>query len=190
MRDRVRGCFVMSPSAGSWEGWVVSDGSLLGVDPGGWGELRDAVACDAYLPLAVVDGGVVEAAQQHRVGEGCFAAVGPVGDVVALAPVKCFIRYIHSAGDAGAWPARRSKPRWRRLRAQARPASAVRLGKGRHRKDRRHWCRTPRGHADRAHQTARSPDRRHTPDRRQRQRPGGQGQGGSGRMQRWHGPLG
>jgi hypothetical protein len=78
---------------GSWLVLVVSDGFLLRVDPGWWDELGDTVGCGAYLPFVVVDHVVVEAAEQHGVAQGCVAVIGPVGDVVAHAPVKCFIKY-------------------------------------------------------------------------------------------------
>jgi len=52
-----------------------------------WKEFGVAVGgVDAYLPLVVVDDAVVVAAEQNGVGEFSGPAVGPVADVVSVAP--------------------------------------------------------------------------------------------------------
>src|ERR1700712_1357484 len=58
--------------------------SSEGVEPGGWGEPGQSVG-DVDFPAAVVDQGVVVAAEQHAVLEAGLAVVGPVADVGDLA---------------------------------------------------------------------------------------------------------
>ena len=65
---------------------VVAAGELVGIEPGRRDELGVAVAAEPHGPVAAVDVAVVVTAEQHRVGHAGVAAVGPVPDVVAVAP--------------------------------------------------------------------------------------------------------
>ena len=65
---------------------VVAAGELFGVEPGGWDEFGVAVAAELDGPVAVVEVSVVVAAEQDGVVEAGGAAVGPVPDVVGVAP--------------------------------------------------------------------------------------------------------
>ena len=57
---------------------VVAAGSLVGVDPGGWDDLGVAVGGDPDLPVALVDQGVVMAAQAGAVDQAGGSAVDPM----------------------------------------------------------------------------------------------------------------
>src|SRR6266545_7732227 len=65
---------------------VVAAGVLFGVDPGGWGEFGQAVAGDADGPVLVVCGVVVSGAEEDGVVQVGGAAVGPVPQMVGVAP--------------------------------------------------------------------------------------------------------
>src|SRR6266545_307155 len=65
---------------------VVAAGVLVGVDPGGWGEFGQAVAGDADGPVLVVCGVVVSGAEEDGVVQVGGAAVGPVPQMVGVAP--------------------------------------------------------------------------------------------------------
>jgi hypothetical protein len=65
---------------------VVAAGDLVGVEPGGWGELGVAVGSEVDGPVAVVQVSVVVAAEEDGVVEAGGASVGPVVDVVGVAP--------------------------------------------------------------------------------------------------------
>ena len=66
----------------------VAAGAAFGVDLWWWDELREAVVgIHPHLPFTLVDDVVVSIAEQSAVAEACGAAVCPVGDVVAGAPV-------------------------------------------------------------------------------------------------------
>src|SRR6266498_3038113 len=74
-----------------WRGWggfvaVLAAGVLFGVDPGGWGEFGVAVGGDADGPVLVVCGVVVAGAEQDGVEQVGGAAVGPVQQMVDVAP--------------------------------------------------------------------------------------------------------
>lgn len=75
---------LLGPSGSSVVG--VSAGCLLPVDVGGWEEFGESVGGDADLPVVSVDEPVVVATQQCRIVQGRNAAVGPVFDVVPVAP--------------------------------------------------------------------------------------------------------
>ena len=64
---------------------VVAAGGLGAVDGPGWGVPGGAVG-EFELPLAVVEQGVVSAAEQGGVVEVGVAALVPGGDVVGFAP--------------------------------------------------------------------------------------------------------
>ena len=65
---------------------VMAAGVLFGVDPGGGDEFGQAVAGDADGPVLVVCGVVVAGAQQDGVEQVGGAAVGPVQQMVDVAP--------------------------------------------------------------------------------------------------------
>src|SRR5699024_10407609 len=64
----------------------VAPGAAIRVDPGWWNELGVAVGGDTYPPAVVVHAGVVVRTYQHQISQRGGAAVGPVPDVVRLAP--------------------------------------------------------------------------------------------------------
>jgi hypothetical protein len=59
---------------------------LSGVDPGGWDEFWESVLVEADVSAAVVDAAVMMPTEQDEVAQGGVAAVGPVCDVVGVAP--------------------------------------------------------------------------------------------------------
>src|SRR3954451_21644231 len=83
-----------SSGGGGVGGW---SGSSEGVEPGGWGEHRPP-AVDGDLPVGVVDDVVVVLGKKHQVVKGARAAVGPVPDVVGVAPP----RWAPAAGERAA----------------------------------------------------------------------------------------
>ena len=67
---------------------MVAAGELFRVEPGRWDELGVAVVAELHGPVAVVQVSVVVAAEEDGVGQAGGAAVGPVVDVVGVAPAR------------------------------------------------------------------------------------------------------
>ena len=65
---------------------LVAAGEPFGIEPGRRDEFGVAVAAEPDGPVAVVEVAVMVAAEQHGVGQARVAAVGPVPDVVGVAP--------------------------------------------------------------------------------------------------------
>src|SRR5690625_4561810 len=85
--------FVGGVASSSWFGQrggdavvCVASGVPLSVDPWRWDELRMPVGGESYAPAVMVHAGVVVRTYQHQVAQRGAAAVGPVDDVVCLAP--------------------------------------------------------------------------------------------------------
>src|SRR5215204_976374 len=82
------------PAARLWTGKVlvvsgsgVASRCPLGVDPGWWQEFGVSVVADADLPATVVDDSMVVPAEQDQIVHVSGSAIGPVDDVVGVAPV-------------------------------------------------------------------------------------------------------
>jgi hypothetical protein len=65
----------------------VSEWCLVGIEPSGRDEFGVSVG-DADAPFLGVDEAVVCIAEEREIGEGGGSAVGPVNNVVAIAPAR------------------------------------------------------------------------------------------------------
>ena len=61
---------------------------LARVHPRGWGEVGSAVGSDVDLPAVMVDHAVMVSAEEHQVLQAGRAVVGPVADVMCVAPAR------------------------------------------------------------------------------------------------------
>ena len=88
------------------EGSPGGSGDLVGVDPAGWGEDREPSSAEVHAPAVVVDDPVMLGAEQHQVVQGGRAALGPVPDVVGVAPAG----WAAAAGERAAAVAHDQRP--------------------------------------------------------------------------------